>query len=661
MTRHTAKEETILTLARDRRLAHSVLFRHRHPQETPEFHGEIVKLWHSPEPKVVTEAFRGGAKSTLAEEFVLIKAAFQEAKNVLIVGATEPRAMERLEAIKHESETNEDLAEIFGDLRGPVWQGHKAELRNGVLLQAVGVGQSLRGLKYHQWRPDLCLIDDIEDDESVKNAEARAERLSWLYKTLLPALSRRPIVRMIGNRLDAEAVIVKVANDPEWKAQRFPIRYRDVQTSEWRATWPAMFDLDWIEKSRSAYARVGQLAAWEQEYMCEAEIPIHEKAFKPDQMKVVPRVRTWEPTMAIYDPARSVNAQSATTGKAVCSWIGRKLVVWDGFARQVMPDFIIDDIFKTDDDYRPVVIAVEEDGLNEWLKQPIRAEILKRQHALPNLRAIRAPRGKFDFIKGLQPFFAGGDVEFAFDNPELRAQFLSFPRPPIDFPNALAYALSLRPGQPIYEDFTQENVVEDMPRSKQLPCWLALNATGSLVTGVLLQWGDRLRIFADWVEEGEPAQAVPRLLRAAKLEAGGSLRYVAPPLHTDRWQNVGLAAAVNRIPAELRAGARPEAGRGTVRQLLRSRIQGGPAIEVSPEARWTLNGFAAGYARAVARGGLVADHAEEGVYRTLMEGIESLIGLGATEAVGEAEEDADLRYRSSNDGRRYVTILPEGR
>jgi hypothetical protein len=67
--------------------------------------------------------------------------------NALVLGFNQQRAVERLEPIKHEMETNERLAAIFGDMRGQVWQGRKITLTNGVCLQAVGSGQSLRGIK----------------------------------------------------------------------------------------------------------------------------------------------------------------------------------------------------------------------------------------------------------------------------------------------------------------------------------------------------------------------------------------------------------------------------------------------------------------------------------------------------------------------------------
>jgi hypothetical protein len=60
-------------------------------------------------------------------------------------------------------------------------------------------------------------------------------------------------------------------------------------------------------------------------------------------------------------------------------------------------------------------------------------------------------RGKIDFIRSLQPFFQAREVTFCKALPELESQFRSFPKGAIDGPNALAYALKMRPGLVIYD------------------------------------------------------------------------------------------------------------------------------------------------------------------------------------------------------------------
>ena len=159
----TTRDDTIRKLAANPRLAHQVLFKHRHPDETPDFHGEMVDLWYGPHPQVLTMAFRGSGKSTIAEEAVVTMACLRMFKNCIILGENEPRAIERLTAIKHELYTNEYLIDLFGHMIGPTDQEKKIVLSNGVVIQAFGRGQSLRGAKHLSARPDLAFGDGTDD------------------------------------------------------------------------------------------------------------------------------------------------------------------------------------------------------------------------------------------------------------------------------------------------------------------------------------------------------------------------------------------------------------------------------------------------------------------------------------------------------------------
>jgi len=109
---------------------------------------------------------------------------------------------------------------------------------------------------------------------------------------------------------------------------------------------------------------------------------------------------------------------------------------------------------------------------------------------------------------------------------------------------------------------------------------------------------------------------------------------------------------VASISLGFRAEARAVAGRAELRALLQQQTRGLAAVQVSRTARWTLNAFAAGYARAVTRQGVVSEEPNDGLYRVLMEGLESFI---ATAQVA-GEEDRDRRYAIGSDGRRCLAI-----
>jgi hypothetical protein len=656
------KEALLLRLGTNPRLAHQALFEHRHPQATPPFHFEIIDAWHSDRPRIVTEAFRDAAKSTIMEEVFVIRAAFQKFGNGIVIGASYERAVERLQAIKFELETNEMLEHLFGDLRGPTWGESHLVLKNGVSIRAFGSGQSLRGSKHHEKRPDFGLMDDLEDEETVRTPEARRDRLRWLYRTALPAFAKHAQIRLIGNRLDSDAVIVRVAKDSGWYHQRYPIMYQansgeehdDLPPGKWVPMWPGKYPLAWIGEKRMEYVRQGLLSDFNCEYLCEAEDPAV-KTFRAEDIKTEALVRTWHRVDVAYDPARTVNKKSASTGKVVFSWIGPRLVVWSGEAKLWMPDQLVNDVFATDREFSPTVIGIEETGLNEWIKQPLRAEMTRRRVVL-NLEPLPPPRGKLQFIEGLQPFFRAGEVIFVNVSDEAKAQLLGYPTGNIDFPNALAYALRMRPGQAIFPGFAQQFIVEGMRIHDRAPLWLIVNAEPRYTVAALAQLVDgSLHLLADFAREGGPGEALLGIVQAAALEAGRTMRVIAPPRHFQAYDTLGLKAAAARVPIEVRTGAQESLGREEVRALMRRNMNGLPCVLVSSAARLTLQAFAGGYCQDVAKDGTLTPLAKEGPHRTLMEGIESFCALLQVGAVEEV--DASRNYAYTDTGRRYLSAL----
>jgi hypothetical protein len=373
-------------------------------------------------------------------------------------------------------------------------------------------------------------------------------------------------------------------------------------------------------------------------------------------LRIEPSVHSWEATYAFIDPARTVNDRSSATGWAVWSWVGNRLIVWNGGAELWRPDEIISHIFTLASAYAPVVIGVERDGLEEFILQPLRHEQLRRGQLIP-VAGYRAPRGKLSFIAGLQPFLAAGEIVFAKDISATK-EFLSFPAGKNDFINALAYALLIRPGQPIYEDFTRAHVADVHARAGD-PVFLCLNATAVVTTAIAVQLaGKTLNILADYVREGDPGNCLGEIVRDAGLTFGSGLRLTAPEQHFRPYQTIGLVGAVRRLPAELHRGGDVAKGRAVLRALMASMGAGRPSLQVSPQARWVCNGLAAGYARATdarAGGVPVAEEANEGIYRTLLEGLESAL---ARTLPASGEDEDQRRYALTSDGRRYLTSAP---
>ena len=71
-------------------------------------------------------------------------------------------------------------------------------------------------MKHLDIRPDFCFVDDVEETEHVRTAEARAETLSWFMTELMPALDKDARIRVVATPLDREALPASLAKQPGW-------------------------------------------------------------------------------------------------------------------------------------------------------------------------------------------------------------------------------------------------------------------------------------------------------------------------------------------------------------------------------------------------------------------------------------------------------------
>lgn len=650
------RDKLLRHFMQNRGLAHKYLFGHRHKDETPEFHNEMCALLYDPHPRVAEMAFRGAAKSTWLEEYVLLSALFREALFPLIIGPKWESACERLAPIRNELETNEELIELFGDQKASPWSMDELQLANGVKIQAIGAGQSMRGKKHNDERPDLAAIDDLEDAENTHTDEARHKLDRWLTGTLLPALHpTKGKVRLIGTAIHPKSLIIKKCNDPEWKSKIFPIINIDLETGEEKSAWPARFPMDWIKKLRQQYINGGNYIEFEQEYMCRAE-DVAGKPFQASMIKIAAAPAQNLPTYMIVDPARTVKERSARTGYVAVSWMANKLVVQKAEGHFHKPDEIVKTMFDWDEKFQFILLGVEAVGLEEFLMQPIRAECIRRGRSLPFID-MRAPKDKISFIKGLQPFYIAGDVIHTEHFPDLEAELLQFPTGRMDVPNALAYAPRMRAGRPVYDNFMGTHIAPVLEPHTKVPRYLCVSSRANMTAGVLVQYVDGvIKLYADWVYNEPPQECFGRMLREAVL-IGGQVRVAAPHDQFDAYNNYGLPAAIKKeyiTPDRTVTTTRTE---GSLRDWLSKQIRGDVAFMVNKDSRWVRNGLAGGYARKLDKGGRLSDTPVDDQYRLVLEALESWVSwFDRNKLVDDGADGFEYDYTKS--GKKFISLRP---
>jgi len=148
--------------------------------EPSQMHGELaaefLRMLRSPSvERFGFAAPRSNAKTTLLLAFLLFCICYRLKHFAIFITSTAELADVFLGDLMHELEENEHLAVDFPEAtgRGPVWRQNVCITRNNVRVQALGAGKKIRGRKHRQHRPDLFVLDDLEDDEHVRNLDQR--------------------------------------------------------------------------------------------------------------------------------------------------------------------------------------------------------------------------------------------------------------------------------------------------------------------------------------------------------------------------------------------------------------------------------------------------------------------------------------------------------
>lgn len=234
--------------------------KHYFVRQSPAFHAELDRIWTegvmkglNPETSAkeisradgcrrAIEAPRGHAKSTTFTFKDSIHAAVFGYKHYeLILSDSSEQAEGFLADIKTELEENAALREDFGELQGGVWKSSVCLLRNGVKIEAIGSGKKIRGRRHKQWRPDLIVCDDLENDENVNTPEQRKKLRDWYYKAVSKCGDTYTDIVYIGTLLHFDALLANVARNPSYQTRRYQGVISFAENTELWDAWEAIF------------------------------------------------------------------------------------------------------------------------------------------------------------------------------------------------------------------------------------------------------------------------------------------------------------------------------------------------------------------------------------------------------------------------------------
>ena len=206
----------------------------------------------------VRAAPRGHGKSQLISFLLIIWCiVFKYKRNILLISDTLDQAKTFISAIKSELEENQQIKEDFGNLvSDDKWSQDKIITSNRVQVYGRGAGQKLRGNKFGAIRPELVIIDDLENDEQVETEQQRQKLFNWFMKALIPVGSPTTDFVYIGTVLHYESLLQKLLTLPAfsmWNRKKYQAVQKFSESPLWDDWEELMKDENDPEAGEKAY------------------------------------------------------------------------------------------------------------------------------------------------------------------------------------------------------------------------------------------------------------------------------------------------------------------------------------------------------------------------------------------------------------------------
>lgn len=236
-------------------------FPHYFYRENCLFHEEIMADLQSTVEKGggqrrVRAAPRGHAKSTVVSKiFPIWCIVYEKKKYIVIISKTSTVAEDFLSDIKDELTNNPLIKEDFGDLIGNVWRTEKIVTSTNICITALGARKQVRGLIHRQYRPDLFLVDDLEDDELIRIEEQREKLKNWFFKAVMKAGDKNTDFFVVGTILHYDSLLSDlIEKTPGFEAKKYKAIIKWSESPKWDEWEKIITDLNIPKNKREEQA-----------------------------------------------------------------------------------------------------------------------------------------------------------------------------------------------------------------------------------------------------------------------------------------------------------------------------------------------------------------------------------------------------------------------
>jgi phage terminase large subunit-like protein len=289
---------------------------------TADFQKEMFSITEDSSGKLaVIVAFRGSGKSTIVTFSYPIWAVIgeQQKKFVVIISQTQQQTKIHLDNIKRELESNRLLKREMGPFEEDGQWGSTSLVlpKFNARILAISRGQSIRGMRHGENRPDLIILDDVEDLDSVDKKESRDKTYNWLMGEIIPAGDKNTKVIAIGNLLHEDSLLMRLRKNIKNEKSKGVYRAYPLIDDFGKTIWPGKFRSETdIEEAKQSIG--SNEVAWQREFMLRI-IPDDGQVIHPDWIQYYDKLPATKPSYIIIGVDLAISKENRAHHTAIVS------------------------------------------------------------------------------------------------------------------------------------------------------------------------------------------------------------------------------------------------------------------------------------------------------------------------------------------------------
>lgn len=322
---------------------------------------------------------------------------------LVLVGNNKDRAEQLLEDLQAEFEANPRIIHDFGEQHNSgSWDQSLWVTKGGFIGQALGMGQSVRGLRVKAQRPTYCAMDDCETKEINKNPKRQEEIAQWVERDLIPTMIGDFRRFIQANNRFAKRMIQTILQErhPKW----FYHRVNAFDPVTYEPSWPQRNDAEYYRQLEEELGTIAVGAEYNNKPHSEGKI------FKDEMLQYckIPARNHFTFIAGHWDVAYAGTPTSDYNAVTIVGVKDKEYFLIDSFCKQSKMKAALEymaEYQKSLPDTVEVHFRYESQFWNDELQRTIE-EVEEEQGISLNLvKWDRSGRNKYDRILSMHPVF----------------------------------------------------------------------------------------------------------------------------------------------------------------------------------------------------------------------------------------------------------------